>query len=184
MSNPQQKRPGTRVPRRITPLLRDAAPLLMLASALFYSNRWFTLIDDETSAVSAAARGVGAILAGSRSATGKAQPFIYEMLLHFWLRITGGAFDGLRAPAIAFFVAGLWLLSRVAGRLGGEESGNALIWLGALWPFGFHAGRLAAPYTFAFSDCCGHLAILSLPRPRLARRDHLLRYSPGFDLYE
>jgi hypothetical protein len=150
MSDPRQERPGTRVPRRITPLLRDAAPLLMLASALFYSNRWFALIDDEASAVGAAAHGAGAILAASRSAAGNAQPFIYEMLLHFWLRITGGAFEGLRAPAIAFFVIGLWLLSRVAGRFGGEESSNALIWLGALWPFGFHAGRLAAPYTFAF----------------------------------
>jgi hypothetical protein len=64
--------------------------------------------------------------------------------------MSGGAFDWLRAPAIVSFVLGLWLLSRVARRLGGEESGNALIWLGVLWPFGFHAGRLADPNAFAF----------------------------------
>lgn len=150
MPNPPQERTGGRLPRHITPLLRDAAPLIMLASALFYSNRWFTLTDDEASAVRGAAQGVVTILAASRSAAGNAQPFLYEMLLHFWLRITGGAFDALRAPAIVFFVVGLWLLSRVAGRLGGEESSNALVWLGTLWPFGFHAGRLAAPYTFEF----------------------------------
>jgi hypothetical protein len=38
----------------------------------------------------------------------------------------------------------------VARSLGGEESGNALVWLGTLWPFGFHAGRLAGPDSFAF----------------------------------
>lgn len=136
--------------RAITPLLRDAAPLLMLGSALFYTNRWLTLTDDETSTLGAAAQNVTTILAAARSAAGNARPPVYELLLHLWLRITGGAFDWLRAPAIICFVLGLWLLSRVARQLGGEESANALAWLGALWPFGFHAGRLAGPYTFAF----------------------------------
>jgi hypothetical protein len=112
MPDPPQERSGRRPPRHITPLLRDTAPLIMLASALFYSNRWFTLTDDEASAVRGAAQGVGTILAASRSA-GNAQPFLYEMLLHFWLRITGGAFDGLRAPAIVFFFICLFLFSLV-----------------------------------------------------------------------
>ena len=136
--------------RAITPLLRDAAPLLMLGSALFYTNRWLTLTDDETFTLSAAAQNITAILAAARSAVGNARPPIFGLLLHVWLRITGGAFDWLRAPAIVCFVLGLWLLSRVARQLGGEESSNALVWLGALWPFGFHAGRLAGPYAFAF----------------------------------
>jgi MFS family permease len=145
--------PQTRSPkpqRAITPLLRDAAPLLMLGSALAYTNRWLTLTNDEASAISAAAQNVPAILAAARSAVGNARPPLYELLLQVWLRITGGAFDWLRAPAIVCFVLGLWLLSRVARQLGGEESGNALVWLGALWPLGFHAARLAGPYSFGF----------------------------------
>src|SRR5438105_3654096 len=148
MPDPLPKR--ARNPRAITPLLRDAAPLIMLASALFYTNRWVTLTDDEASFLSAATRNVTTIFAAARSFAGNAHPPLFELLLHLWLKITGGAFDALRAPAIICFALGLWLLSRVAKQLGGEESGNALVWLGALWPFGFHAGRLAQPSTFAF----------------------------------
>jgi hypothetical protein len=136
--------------RAITPVLRDAAPLIMLASALFYTNRWLSLTDEETSALSAAAGNFTTILSAARSAAGNARPPIYELLLKIWLWITAGAFDWLRAPAILCFVLGLWLLSRVARQTAGEESSNALVWLGALWPFGFHAGRLAGPYAFAF----------------------------------
>ena len=148
MPDPPQKR--ARKPRAITPLLRDAAPLIMLASALFYTNRWFTLTEDEASFLSAAAQNVTTIFAAARSSMGNSHPPLFELLLQLWLWITGGAFDVLRAPAIICFVIGLWLLSRVARQLGGEESGNALVWLGALWPFGFHTGRLAQPSTFAF----------------------------------
>ena len=143
MPDPPRSRPP-KPQRAITPLIRDAAPLLMLGSALFYSNRWLTLTNDETATISAAARNVTAIISAGRSAT------IYELLLHFWLWITGDAFDWLRAPSIICFLLALWLLSRVARQLGGEEAGNALIWLGTLWPFGFHAGRLASPYPFTF----------------------------------
>lgn len=149
MPDQPQKRPP-RPRRAITPLLRDAAPLLMLASALFYTNRWFSLTEGETSSLSAAARSVPTILAAGRSAVGNVHPPMYELLLHAWLWITVGAFDYLRAPAIFCFVLGLWLLSRMARELGGEESSSALVWLGTLWPFGFHAGRLAGPYAFAF----------------------------------
>jgi Dolichyl-phosphate-mannose-protein mannosyltransferase len=149
MPNPPQERPLK--PRRaITPLLRDVAPLLMLGSALFYTNRWLALTDEEASNLSAAAKNVTAILDVARSAAGNSHPPLFELLLHFWVKITGGVFDALRAPTIICFVLGIWLVSRVARQLGGEESGNALVWLGTLWPFGFHAGRLAAPATLAF----------------------------------
>ncbi len=149
MSSPPEKRPAAKT-RAITALLRDAAPLLMLGSALVYTNRWLMLTNDETSALSSAARNVTNILAAARSSAGNACPPVYELLLHIWLLITGGSFDWLRGPAIVSFLLGLWLLSRVARQLAGEEAGNALVWLGALWPFGFHAGRLAGPYSFAF----------------------------------
>jgi MFS family permease len=136
--------------RSITPLLRDAAPLLMVGSALAYTNRWLTLTNDEASAITAAAQNLTTILATARSTVENTHPLLYQLLLHVWLRISGGAFDWLRAPAIVCFLLGLWLLSRAVRKLGGEESGNALVWLGALWPFGFHAGRLAGPYSFGF----------------------------------
>ena len=148
MHDAPHKRP--RKERAITPLLRDAAPLIMLASALFYTNRWLSLTGDEASTLGAAAQNVTTIFAAARSAVGNAHPPLFELLLHLWLRITGGAFDALRAPAIICFVLGLWLLSRVGRQLGGEEVGNALVWLGTLWPFGFHAGRLEQPSTFVF----------------------------------
>lgn len=148
MPDPPQKR--ARKERAITPLLRDAAPLIMLASALFYTNRWLSLTGDEASTLSAAAQNLSRIFLRAGSASGNIHPPLFELLLHLWLRVTGGAFDALRAPSIACFVLGLWLLSRVARQLGGEESGNALVWLGALWPFGFHAGRLEQPSTFLF----------------------------------
>src|SRR6266568_2944456 len=109
--------PRSRLPARqrtITPLLRDAAPLFMLGSALFYSNRWLALTEDEASALSAAAQNVSTFLSPARSASGNVLSPIYELLLHLWLRITGGAFDSLRAPSIICFLVGLWLLSRVA----------------------------------------------------------------------
>src|SRR5207302_10422608 len=142
MADPLKSRPP--MPHRaITPLLRDAAPLLMLGSALFYTNRWLTLTDDETFTLSAAAQNITAILAAARSAVGNARPPIFGLLLHVWLRITGGAFDWLRAPVIACIVLGLWLLSRVARPSGGDDSGIAQVWFGMLWPVGVHAGRLA-----------------------------------------
>src|SRR3984893_5727996 len=108
--------------RSITPPLRDAATLLMLGSALAYTNRWLTLTNDEASALTAAAQNVTTILSAARSTVGNVHPPLYELLLHLWLGISGGAFDWLRAPTIVCFVLGLWFLSRVARQLGGGES--------------------------------------------------------------
>src|SRR6266699_3534415 len=106
MSDPPQKRPARQM-RQITPLLRDAAPLLMLASVLFYTNRWLALTDEETSTLSAAAQNVTTLFAAARSAAGNARPPVYELLLHLWLRITGGAFAvwiSRGAPGVALRV--------------------------------------------------------------------------------
>ena len=134
----------------IRPIVRDAAPLVMLGSLLFYTNGFLTLTNDEASSIGRAAANWKSLLAGFGSPAGGALPPFYALLLRSWLWITGGAFDTLRAPSIIFFLLGLWLLSRVARRLGGDESSNALVWLGALWPFGFHYGRVEGPYAFAF----------------------------------
>jgi hypothetical protein len=137
--------------RTITPILRDMAPLIMLGSALFYTNDLLTITQTEAASITDAARNITTILTSFRSAQLPADVSAsYTLLFHFWVQISGGLFGGLRAPSIISYVIGLWILSRVARRLAGDESSDALVWLGALWPFGFHYGRTAGPYPFAF----------------------------------
>lgn len=146
----QSQSPALHRLQTIRPVVRDAAPLVMLGSLLFYTNGFLTLTHDEVSAINGAAANWKTLLAGFGSPAGSALPPFYALLLHSWLWITRGAFDTLRAPSIIFFLLGLWILSRVARRLGGDESSNALVWLGTLWPFGFHYGRVEGPYALAF----------------------------------
>jgi len=131
--------------------LRDLFIVIAFGMALIYSNHWFTIIDDETLILSAAAQPIRTTIALFRSGLGQHHhPPLYDLLLHFWLLATGGAFDWLRVPAIVFFVAGIWVLSLAAKRLAGQSGATALILLAVLWPYGFHFGRLAAWYSFAF----------------------------------
>jgi hypothetical protein len=126
-------------------------PLLILGMVLVVSDRYVTYIDDETTIIGAAIQPVRATLALFWSGEGQHEhPPLYDILLHFWLRLTGGAFEYLRMPSIFFYLAGLVLLALAAKRLGGSSSAQAIVWLGVLWPFGFHYGRLAAWYSFSF----------------------------------
>src|SRR5579862_2716159 len=129
--------------------LRDAYPLLVLGSALVYTNPWFTIIDNEAQDLSRESQPVSVILNMMRSGQQWHLP-LYDLLLHVWLRVTGGAFDWLRVPSIFFFLAGFWFLSRAVHRIGGPASATALVWIGVLWPYGFLFGRLAAWYSFVF----------------------------------
>jgi hypothetical protein len=138
---PVQPAPNVREP------LRDVFFLVAFAMGLFYSNRWFTLVDDEALTLSAAARPLGAV---ARFALGQHRPPLHDLLLHVWLFASGGAFGWLRVPSVLFFVAGAWLLSLAAKRAGGQASASALVLLFVVWPYGFHYGRLAAWYSFAF----------------------------------
>ena len=56
----------------IRPLLRDAAPLVMLGSLLFYTNGFLTLTNEEASAISGSAANWKRLLAGFRSPAGGA----------------------------------------------------------------------------------------------------------------
>ena len=136
---------------RVREALGDAFLLLVLAAALLYSNPRFTFIDDETHILGPAAQPSGVFLS-SLSALLRAHehPPLYDLILHGWLRLTGGAMAWLRVPSIVFFVAGLFCLSRSAHLLAGRQGARALLWLGLLWPYGFHFGRLAAWYSFVF----------------------------------
>ena len=138
-------------PRKPNETAQQIMPLLLLGVGLVASNNYFTFIDDETWILDAATQPVRTTLRLFLSGAGQHEhPPLYDIVLHFWLRWTGGNFEYLRVPAILFFLAGLFLLGRAARRLGGPPRATAVIWLGVLWPFGFHYGRLAAWYSFSF----------------------------------
>jgi hypothetical protein len=127
----------------------DVFLLTALALVLFLTNSRIMFIDDEVTIISDAAAPLRQTLDAFRSGQALHQhPPLYDILLHFWLHLSGGTLFALRLPSIAFYILGLWLLSHAAAKMGGRPSARALLWLGALWPFGFHFGRLAAWYSF------------------------------------
>jgi hypothetical protein len=136
---------------RLRATLADSSLLLLLALVLLSTNRQFTFIDDEINILGPAARPTGVFFSSlGELLRGHEHPPLYDIWLHFWLRLTGGAMDWLRVPSVLFFIAGLFCLSRAARLLAGVPGSTALLWLGVLWPYGFHFGRLAAWYSFAF----------------------------------
>jgi hypothetical protein len=137
--------------RKPNEIAQQVVPLLLLGIGLVTTNNSVTMIDDESLILDAATNPVRTTLGLFFSGTGQHQhPPLYDIILHFWLRWTGGNFDYLRIPSIFFFLAGLFLLGRASRHFTGSSGGIAVIWVGVLWPFGFHFGRLAAWYSFSF----------------------------------
>ena len=137
--------------RKPNEIAQQVVPLLLLGIGLVTTNNSVTIIDDESLILDAATNPVRTTLGLFFSGTGQHQhPPLYDIILHFWLRWTGGNFDYLRIPSIFFFLAGLFLLGRASRHFTGSSGGIAVIWVGVLWPFGFHFGRLAAWYSFSF----------------------------------
>ena len=77
-------------------------------------------------------------------------PPLYDLLLHGWLQITGGQMRLLRLPSIGFYLLGIGVLTVTARKLSGAKAARTVLWIGALWPFGFHFGRLSAWYSLSF----------------------------------
>jgi hypothetical protein len=124
---------------------------LALGIALMATNRWFTEVDDECAIIDLAAPPVSRTLRLYFSGAGLHEhPPLYDILLHGWLRLTGGNIHLLRLPSVIFYVFGAWIIGIVARRMGGERSQLWALVLVALWPFGFHFGRLATWYSFCF----------------------------------
>jgi Dolichyl-phosphate-mannose-protein mannosyltransferase len=141
--------------------------LAALAWLLVSSNHWLSFIDDETTIINDSLMPVHQMIATFWSGAGLHEhPPLFEFIYHFWLRASGGAFEWLRVPSILFYLVGLWLLARIGMKLGGEEAGRIVLWLGALWPYGFHYGRLAAWYSLSFMCLAG----LTLAYLRLRER--------------
>jgi hypothetical protein len=137
--------------RKPNELASQAMPLLLLGMGLVASNHYVTFIDDEVRSLDDAAQPVRTLVASYLAGPGRTDfPPLYGIVLHFWLRWTAWNFEYLRIPAIVFFLVGLFLLARAAHRFSGPTSASATVWLGILWPFGFHYGRLAAPHSFVF----------------------------------
>jgi len=137
--------------RKPNEIAQQVVPLLLLGIGLVTTNNSVTFIDDESIILGVASNPLRTTLALFFSGAGKHEhPPLYDILLHFWLRWTGGNFDYLRIPSIFFFLVGLFLLARASRYFTGSSGGVAVIWVGVLWPFGFHFGRLATWYSFSF----------------------------------
>ena len=140
---------------------------VLLGIALLLTNRWFTEVDDEVAIVDQAARPVRATVERFLGGVGMHEhPPLYDLLLHGWLRLTGGNIHLLRLLPILFFMTGAWVLSVAARRLGGTGSQFWTLMLVSLSPFGFHYGRVATWYS------CGFLlvSLLTLAYLRFAEK--------------
>jgi hypothetical protein len=137
--------------RKPNGIAQQIIPLLLLGIGLVTTNNSVTFLDDESLTLGAASSPFRTILARAGSVTGARESHpLFDVILHFWLPVTGGNFDYLRIPSILFLIAGLFLLGRASRRFTGPSGGIAVIWLGVLWPFSFHFGRVAAWYPFSF----------------------------------
>jgi hypothetical protein len=126
-------------------------PLLALAVLMAGSDPWFTHIDDEAAIIDVAARPARDTIRAFRSGIGQHEhPPLYDLILHVWLRATGGKLQLLRLPSMLFFLAAIWTLAQAARQMAGAGGAPSLLWMAALWPYGFHYGRLATWYSFSF----------------------------------
>lgn len=134
---------------------RDTAalllPLALLGALLLLGQRVFTVQEDESLIAQQSLKSVGDMLAPFIAGTGHhAHPPLSDVILHFWLQLTGGSFLWFRVPNIAVYVAGVAVLGLAAQRLGGARAQKALYWMALVWPFGFHYGWLFGWFSFGF----------------------------------
>jgi hypothetical protein len=138
-------------PRKPNEIAQQVMPLMLLGVGLIASNRYFTVLDDEARTLASATQSARELFVQWWSGVEQhGYSPLYNILLHFWLRLVRDDFEGLRILPVLFFLAGLFLLARAARRLCGPASALAVAWLGVLWPFGFHYARLESAYAFSF----------------------------------
>src|SRR5580693_3082234 len=101
--------------RRRTPneIAQQVVPLILLGVGLVTTNNAATILAAESTTLGTASNPLRTIFGLAFSGSGKLgiHP-LFDLLLHFWLRATGGSFVYLRIPSILFFLAGLFLLGR------------------------------------------------------------------------
>ncbi len=125
--------------------------LLGLGMAMMISNRWFTFIDDEIAMLLDATIPAQQTIHSFTDGTGlHRHPPLYDLLLAGWLRLSGGRVSLLRVPAIIFYLLGLWFTVQAARWIAGVAAARAALWIGVVFPYGFHFGRIAGWYSFSF----------------------------------
>jgi len=139
----------------VRPISRDTLLtlllLLTLGIVMMLSNRWFTFMDDEVAMIQDATRPVSQILQHFGAGIGEHRhPPLYDLLLAAWLRVSGARISLLRLPATVFYLLGLWFVIQTAGVMGGSAAARAALWMGVIFPYGFHFGRIAGWYSLSF----------------------------------
>ncbi len=126
--------------------------LLGLALVAFVgSDSWFAILGDESEFVTLAHQPLAQTF--DDYVYGDGQPEhapLAGVVLHAWLPIGGHAQWSLRIPSMLFYLAGIVGFALAARRLGGDRAFLSLLWIGVLWPLGFHFGRLADWYSLCF----------------------------------
>jgi len=128
-----------------------SAIVVLVFLALLVTNTFFAVLEDETSIIDAANRPI--IKTVQQFVTGQGQfehPPLSDLLLHFWLPVAGVNPSLVRLPSILSYALALLVLATVAHKLSGPVAFYATMITGALWPFGFHFGRMAGWYSFSF----------------------------------
>jgi hypothetical protein len=148
---------------------------LVLAIALVAyvgTDRWFSVLEDETMIVNAARVPIGDTVRLFWNDQGPlTHPPLSDILLHLWLPIGGAAQWSLRLLPVLFYFGGLLVFALVARDIGGASAFRSLLALGLLWPFGFHFGRLVGWYSVCF--CL--VALVTLTYLRYVKRQTGLR---------
>jgi len=125
--------------------------LLGLGIMMMLTNRWFTFMDDEIAILQDATAPMQQTVHAFVNGLGQHRhPPLYDLLLAAWLRLSGGRVALLRLPATVFYLLGLWFVIQAAGLMGGAGARRAALCLGAIFPYGFHFGRIAGWYSFSF----------------------------------
>ena len=135
------------------------ALLAVLLAAFCFSDRYFSILEDEVSIATVAHTAPGDTIGLFLSGQGQHEhPPLSDLLLHHWLPVGDRSPMLLRLPFVVCYLGGLLLTALAAGRLGGNAAFRAALGVGALWPFGFHFGRLCGWYAVTFLLVAHNLA--------------------------
>lgn len=125
--------------------------LVALGTVMLLTNRWITFMDDEVAMLQEAMNPIQQTVHAFVFGTGQHRhPPLYDLLLAGWLRVSGGRVSLLRVPATVFYLLGLWFVIQAAGTMAGAAASRAALWMGVVFPYGFHFGRIAGWYSLSF----------------------------------